>query len=382
MGMDDKEKNKITKKQYIRDGLLERQSEARVVRKVILIVVAVIVLLGAAIGIGGYFYVSSALKPANPDDKSVKVVEIPINSSIGGISEILESKGIIKNARVFKYYIKFRNEAGFQAGKYNLSPSMNFKEIVSSIKTGKVMKQAALKITIPEGKQLVQIAGIIADKTGRQPDTIFKELNNKAFVLKMREKYPNLLKDEIYNKNVMYPLEGYLYPATYEFFKTNPSLDEIVSQMLKKTDDSLRPYQSDIAAKKFTPHKLLTMSSLIEEEATEQVDRSKIASVFYNRLKAGMPLQTDPTVLYAKGQHQKKVFYKDLKVLSPYNTYKNKGLPPGPISNAGKISIEAALKPAKTDYLYFLATGDGRVLYSKTLAEHNRLKAEHITDKN
>ena len=122
------------------------------------------------------------------------------------------------------------------------------------------------------------------------------------------------------------------------------------------------------------------MASLVEEEATEKVDRAKIASVFYNRLDKGMPLQTDPTVLYAKGEHKDRVFYKDLEIDSPYNTYKVKGLPPGPIANAGEMSIKAVLEPEKTKYLYVLATPEGEVLYSKTLDEHNVKKAEHITN--
>jgi UPF0755 protein len=123
------------------------------------------------------------------------------------------------------------------------------------------------------------------------------------------------------------------------------------------------------------------MASLIEEEATQKTDREKIASVFYNRLEIGMPLQTDPTVLYALGEHRDRVFYKDLKVDSPYNTYKVKGMPPGPIANAGEMSIIAALKPAQTDYLYFLATSTGEVIFTKTLEEHNQQKAIHITKK-
>ena len=127
-------------------------------------------------------------------------------------------------------------------------------------------------------------------------------------------------------------------------------------------------------------HELLTMASLIEEEATQQVDRAKISSVFYNRIETGMPLQTDPTVLYAHGEHKDRVYYKDLEVESPYNTYLHKGLPPGPIANAGTTSLEAAVNPEETDLLYFLATPEGQVLFSRTLEEHNKLKNEHITN--
>lgn len=387
--MDEKDTNeeskmdqKATKKNTIRNVMLERQGEAKVIRKVILITSLSILLLIVVIGLGGYLYVNSALKPVDPDNKTAKTVEIPIGSSTSDISSILEENGIIKNARVFKYYIKFRNEAGFQAGEYKLAPSMTLSEIVDSIKKGKVMQDPTLKITIPEGKQLVQIANIIAEKTKQNPDDVFDQLNDKAFIEKMQNQYPELLTDEIFHKDILYPLEGYLYPATYDFYVEDPKLETIVSDMLKTTETTLTQYQSAMEQKKYSPHRLLTMASLIEEEATEEVDRGQIASVFFNRLEAGMPLQTDPTVLYAKGEHKDRVLYKDLEVASPYNTYQNKGLPPGPIANAGKVSIDAALNPANTNYLYFLATPEGKVLYSVSLDEHNQKKAEHITGNN
>jgi UPF0755 protein len=143
----------------------------------------------------------------------------------------------------------------------------------------------------------------------------------------------------------------------------------------------LSDYTEKSKEKKLSIHQLLTMASLVEEEATGKADRKTIASVFYNRLKSGMPLQTDPTVLYALGKHKEKVFYKDLDVNSPYNTYKNTGLPPGPIANSGRVSIEAALDPNQTNYYYFLATANGDVIFTKTLAEHNQKKAEYISNK-
>ncbi|KMY50894.1 endolytic transglycosylase MltG [Peribacillus loiseleuriae] len=372
---------KQTKKQYLQQKLLEQQGEARIVRKIIMIVMLVIVVVAACVGIGGYLYVQSALNPADPDNQKIQEVEIPIGSSVGNISTILAEQGIIKNAKIFKYYIKFKNESGFQAGSYKLASSMTLPEIIKSLKTGKVVMDAQLKITIPEGKQLVQIAHIVAEKTNQDPKDVFEQMNDKAFIDKMRAKYPDLLTDEIYGKKVRYPLEGYLFPATYDFYEEKPSLDMIVTEMLKKTDEVLAQYKDEMNEKQFSNHKLLTLASLIEEEATARVDRDMISSVFFNRMKIDMPLQTDPTVLYAKGQHQEKVLYKDLEVNSPYNTYQNKGLTPGPIANAGTVSIEAALNPAASDYLYFLATSTGEVVYAKTLDEHNQNKAKYITNK-
>ncbi|MFE3976158.1 MULTISPECIES: endolytic transglycosylase MltG [unclassified Peribacillus] len=378
--MDEKDKN-LSKKEHIRMKLLERQGEAKLVRKIIMITIASLILLIGIVGLVGFLYINSAMKPVDPDDDTIKKVKIPIGSSVNEISTLLEEQGIIKDARVFKYYIKFRNESGFQAGEYKLSPSMPIEDIVTSIKTGKLMKEAALKITIPEGKQLIQIADIIAVKTDEDPKKVFKELNDKKFVKSMEKKFPELLTSEIENKKVLYPLEGYLFPATYDFYEKKPTLESIVTEMLKKTEETLQAYEPQMDKSDYSVHQMLTFASLVEEEATAKVDRGKIASVFYNRMKEGMPLQTDPTVLYAKGSHKSKVYYKDLEVKSPYNTYKNKGLPPGPIANAGKTSIDAVLKPQKTDFLYFLATPEGEVLYSKTLDDHNNKKAEHISNK-
>ncbi|MFC8559793.1 endolytic transglycosylase MltG [Peribacillus frigoritolerans] len=378
--MDEKDKN-LSKKEHIRMKLLEQQGEAKLVRKIIMITIASLILLIGIVGLVGFLYINSAMKPVDPDDDTIKKVKIPIGSSVNGISTLLEEQGIIKDARVFKYYIKFRNESGFQAGEYKLSPSMPIEDIVTSIKTGKLMKEAAMKITIPEGKQLSQIADIIAGKTGEDPKKVFKKLNDKKFVNSMQEQFPQLLTSEIENEKVLYPLEGYLFPATYDFYEEKPTLESIVIEMLKKTEETLQAYEGQMDKNDYSVHEMLTFASLVEEEATAQVDRGKIASVFYNRIKEGMPLQTDPTVLYAKGSHKSRVYYKDLEVKSPYNTYKNKGLPPGPIANAGTTSIDAVLKPEKTDYLYFLATPEGEVLYSKTLDDHNNKKAEHISNK-
>ncbi|MDM5211594.1 endolytic transglycosylase MltG [Peribacillus sp. NJ4] len=378
--MDEKDKN-LSKKEHIRMKLLEQQGEARLVRKIIMITIASLIVLIGIVGLVGFLYINSAMKPVDPDDDTIKKVKIPIGSSVNGISTLLEEQGIIKDARVFKYYIKFRNESGFQAGEYKLSPSMPIEDIVTSIKTGKLMKEAALKITIPEGKQLIQIADIIAVKTGEDPKKVFKVLNDKKFVKSMQERFPELLTSEIENEKVLYPLEGYLFPATYDFYEEKPTMESIVIEMLKKTEETLQAYETLMDKNDYSVHEMLTFASLVEEEATAQVDRGKIASVFYNRIEEDMPLQTDPTVLYAKGSHKSRVYYKDLEVKSPYNTYKNKGLPPGPIANAGTTSIDAVLKPEKTDFLYFLATPEGEVLYSKTLDDHNNKKAEHISNK-
>jgi UPF0755 protein len=371
-----------SKKEVIRKKMLEHQSEARIVRRIVLIITILAIFILVFIGGGGYLYIKSALQPVDKDSKVQKKVEIPIGSSVTGISEKLEANGIIKNAKVFKYYVKFKNEAGFMAGEYELSPSMEIPEIINRLKTGKVLQKAAFQLTIPEGKQLNEIAQIIAKTVNLPEEEVFNQLNDRTFIQKMMGKFPDLLTTDILNPNIKYPLEGYLFPATYPFYKPNPTVEEMVVTMLEQTRKVITPYLAELSEEEFTAHQLLTMSSLIEEEATQKADRKDISSVFYNRIEQDMPLQTDPTVLYAQGKHKERVLYEDLEVDSPYNTYKHKGLPPGPIANAGKDSIEAAINPSETKYLYFLATAGGDVIFTKTLDEHNAAKAEHITNNN
>ncbi|WP_409270757.1 endolytic transglycosylase MltG [Neobacillus sp. SCS-31] len=374
--------SKNTKKDLIRKKMIEHQSEAKIVRKIVLSISLAFIILVGLIGGGGYLYVKSALEPVDPSSNEIKEVAIPIGSSVSGIAETLEKNGIIKNARIFKYYVKFNNESGFMAGDYKMTPSMTIPEITKSLKTGKVVLKEKHRLTVPEGKQLAEIAGLMAKVTGQTQEEVLQRLNDREFVNNLMKKYPDLLTNEILGEKIKYPLEGYLFPATYPITKENTSVDELVYEMLDKTKAMLSPYSKLMKEKEYTAHKLLTMASLIEEEATEKADRHKISSVFFNRIEAGMPLQTDPTVLYAQGKHKDRVLYKDLEVDSPYNTYKYAGMPPGPIANAGKMSIEAALNPEDTDFYYFLASKDGQVHFSKTLQEHNRLKAKYITNNN
>lgn len=374
----DKKKNI---KETLMKKLLERQEEAKVIRKIVGLVILCLVIIIGGTAIGGYLYVNSALKPVDPDNTKPVKVEIPIGSGVTSIGKILEEEGIVKNSTIFKYYVKFNNESGFQAGSYDLTPSMTLNEIVNSLKTGKVMRKAEFKITIPEGLQLDQITELIADKSPYKKEEIEKKLKDKKWLEQLKQEYPALITDDILNEEIKHPLEGYLYPATYPFYEKEPSLEAILTKMIAQTNEVLAQYEGAMADREYTAHELLTLSSLIEEEATEKADRGKISSVFYNRIEEGMPLQTDPTVLYALGKHKKRTVYKDLEVDSPYNTYKVKGLPPGPIANAGVSSIEAALEPEDTEYYYFLASANGSVYYSETLDEHNEKKAKYITNK-
>ncbi|MGN8233161.1 endolytic transglycosylase MltG [Priestia flexa] len=342
------------------------------------IIIVTIILLAVLIG-GGVFYAQSFVQPVDKNSSKKVNITIPQGSSVRSIGTLLKEEKLIKSESAFRYYIKMSSVSGFQAGTYTFSPSMSLSEMVDMMETGDVSKNPDVRLAIPEGRQLDEIATIIANRTNYTEEEVMNTLDDPAFIEKMKKKYPDLVTDEVFNKDIKHPLEGYLYPATYDHYDSNVSLEVILDKMIGKTNGVLAQYQKEMKSKKYTAHKLLTMASLIEEEATEQVDREKIASVFYNRLEEDMPLQTDPTVLYALGEHRERVYYKDLEVDSPYNTYREKGLTPGPIANSGLMSIKAALEPADTNYLYFLANKDGEVIFTKTLDEHNKEKATHIT---
>ncbi|GGG27103.1 endolytic murein transglycosylase [Lysinibacillus alkalisoli] len=369
------------KKQQMYKNMNARKDEVNFVRKIVGYVTLAILAIVLLVGVGGYLYVKSALKPVDPDSTEKIAVEVPIGSGIALISKELEKKGVIKSARIFKYYTKFKNESSFQAGTYDLTKSMTLDEIIESLKTGTIYREPLSTITIPEGLTLDQIGSIIAKHTDYTEKQFMSLVTSDAFIQKMQTQYPELLTDAINNENIRYKLEGYLYPATYPLFDEKPSLESIVKLMLDTMNKTVMQYKGLMQEREMTVHELITFASLLEREATAQTDRETIASVFYNRIKEDMPLQTDPTVLYALGEHKDVVLYKDLEVDNPYNTYQNKGLPPGPIAAPGDVSIQAALNPTTTEYLYFLADENGINHFAKTYEEHQENEKKYIKTK-
>lgn len=371
--------DKQSKKEIMFERMKEKKKEVKTVRRIVAVVALVILLIVGIVGFQAYSYVSEALEPVDPDSEKIVEIEVPIGSSLDSIAELLEKNGIVKDARVYKYYVKFNNESEFQAGTYGLLPSMTFDEITQSLKTGKVYREPLFTITVPEGLTLKQIAeNVIAKKTDFTAAQFMEKMEDEAYIDELMVKYPELLTDEIKGENVRYALEGYLYPATYPFYDENPSLDLIIEQMLDATLANVAPYQTVLDEMNKSPHWLLTFASLLEEEATSQSDRQAIASVFYNRMEKGMKLQTDPTVIYALDQDKKRLFNKDYEFEHPYSTYTNEGLPPGPIAAAGIESIQSVLDPANTDFYYFLADSEGKNHFAETYEKHLANRDKYI----
>jgi len=359
-----------SKKDVMLERMREKKKEVKVVRKIVFIITSILLFIGLVGGFFGYRYIKGALQPVDPDSEEVIEVVIPIGSGVDTIATELQKKGIIKNAKLFKYYAKFNNESQFQAGTYGLTKAMTPDELIRSLKTGKVYRTPVFAMTVPEGLTVQQIAGIVEKKAGIPADEFLTYINAESTIHRLMAKYPQVLTEEIQGEQIKYPLEGYLFPATYPFYEEDPSIETIVDAMVQATAANVTPYFAYLETEGKSVHWLLTFASLLEKEATAQSDRETIASVFYNRMEIDMPLQTDPTVLYSLGEHKDRVLFADLEIDDPYNTYKHKGLPPGPIAGAGKASIEAVIDPSNTDYLYFLADKNGTNHFTKSYEEH------------
>ena len=356
-----------------------RKKESKITRNIVrlfAIILAVIVIGG---GVYGYYYVSSALKPVNAQQTQTVEVEIPAGSSVKQIAKILEDNKLIRNSKIFNFYIKFKNVAGFKAGFYQLSPSMDIDQILGQLADGGKDKSANVaKVVVREGETLIGIAEEVEKSTKYSKEDFMNKVQEQAFIDQLVQKFPRLFKDAQKAQNVRYFLEGYLYPATYDADE-NKTLQMIIEEMVAKTDSILSKYYAKISQGDYNVHEILTMASLLEKEGYKLEDRQKIASVFYNRLQKNMMLQTDISVLYALGEHKEVVTLKDLEVNSPYNLYRNRGMGPGPFNSPSEEAILAAIDPAQTDYEYFVADIQTKEVYfAKTYEEHLALKAKYV----
>lgn len=362
-----------------RERFIQRCQEASLVRKIVAMILVVVTISLVVGGITGYIYVRDGLAPVDPSEETAKSVEIPLGSSPTQIANVLEEEGIVNNALIYRFYVKFNNVADFQAGEYQLSPSMTLSQVTEKLQTGNIMQEAVINVTIPEGKSIDEIASLYEKNAGIDADEFVEKMQDEDYIRQLMQTYPTILSEDILDSDIRYPLEGYLFAATYPFYKEDPSIDKIVSTMLEKTEEVVSNYQTQIdELEDFSLHEVITLSSLVEKEARTEEERKKIAGVFYNRLEKDMRLETDPTVLYALGTHKDRVLFEDLKVESPYNTYRIDGLPVGPISSFGESSLQAVIEPEVTAFLFFVAAPDGEIYYSETFKRHKELAKEHL----
>lgn len=300
------------------------------------------------------------------DSQPVEVVVEPGYSFLD-LTDLLVEKGIVKNGWYFRYLAKnYQVDRKIQAGRYQLRTNMDYQEALK-ILTSKP-KKGLFKVTIPEGFTVSQIA----ERMAAEAKVSKTELLNLGLTGSGKFSYSFL------DSNFTPSLEGYLFPKTYLIWEGSTA-EEVLNLMLGQFERELKKLDlSKLSARGLTIHELVTIASMIEREAKLPQERRLIAAVIYNRLRRGMRLQIDATVIYALGYHKKRLFERDTMVKSPYNTYLHLGLPPGPICNPGLESLKAALDPAPVSYLYYVLSDPktGRHTFTRTEAEFLKAKEE------
>lgn len=363
----------------------KRQKTNSLAGKIALCLITAIIIALLATGFFAYRYVDSSIKPLDSSSTEYITVDIPEGSGNKYIGQILEKAGVIKSATVFNYYTKFKNYSNFQSGYYNLQASMDLDEICKLLKEGgtpQPEKPSLGKILVTEGYTIKQISEAVtknsAKKNASTPyssEDFLKVVQDEAFISKMAAKYPKLLSSLPSADQVTYRLEGYLFPATYSYYKET-SMEDIVEEMISTMDSYMSQYYDTIAASGKSVNDVLTLASLVEKEGSTDDDRRSIASVFYNRMNNNMPLQSNIAILYAMGKLGEETSLAadasiDTSIDSPYNVYTNTGLMPGPVDSPSLAAIEATVNPASTDYYYFVAdVKTGKVYYSENFDDH------------
>jgi len=290
-------------------------------------------------------------------------VDVPRGASQRHVAYLLKTNGVVRSAMAFEIYARRHPKRTLQAGEYFFDHAMTGSEVFWKLASGQVFQQP---FTVREGETMFDIARELeAGKFMPAGDFLFAAGD------------PALIRDFAPDAHT---LEGFLFPATYELPR-HPAASELTAEMVHKFKDEWKRLASPLAGRQMDEadhravNRIVTLASLVERETPKADERPLVAGAFENRLKKGMRLQCDPTVIYGMerlGKYNGSLTGRDLSFDSPYNTYEHGGLPPGPIGNPGEASLRAALQPTQTNYLYFVANTQGGHFFSATLAEHNK----------
>ena len=311
--------------------------------------------------IGGFGYLAWwnwATEPYSTSGNSEKIT-IASGTTASQLAEELQQRQLIRSAFAFVYLArKQQTDFKIYVGDYLLSPTMSPDEIIKILLKSSAL--ADIRVTIPEGYSTEQIIGLLVSKGIGSKEEFTKVVMEDSFPYPFLQGAPKGI----------HRLEGYLFPNTYAIdSKTSPHA--VIDMFLQQFAKELTPaVQKHLDTMKLTVPQWVTIGSLVEKEAVKESDRPLIASVIMNRLKSNQPLQIDATIQFLLGTPKPKLYNKDLQIPSPYNTYLHLGLPPGPIANPGHASLQAALDPAQTDFLYYVAKKDGYHVFAKTYAQH------------
>lgn len=342
-----------------------------------------IVILSAIVGLilVGVITFMALLSPVS---KSKDIVEFTVKKGEGKekIVENLKDAKLIKSKYATFVYIVLSGKKNLQAGSYEFSRNMSVKDIITSLSTGDIVnvKRDEVRITFKEGDTLKNFVTMVANETNIDYDEAIKKLSDKAFLKGLIADYW-FLTDDILDEDIYFPLEGYLYPETYNFYKET-SIEQVIRKVLNLTNERLESIKSKIENSKYNIHELLTIASIAEKEANSNSDRAMVTQVIYKRLGLNMALGMDVTSYYGVQKEMTETITQlDLNDKNPYNTRVTTfiGLPVGPICNPSLGSINAALEPADTDYLYFVADiNTGKVYFAKTNEEFTVLVKKYV----
>ena len=289
------------------------------------------------------------------------------------IAQKLKDEDLIKSKFAYKIYLKTHKKGDLKVGTYELNKNMNVKTILKTL-TSDEYKEEFMTITFKEGLNIRQIAEIIEENTNYSKEEVFNLLKDETYINELINKYWFLTND-IKNEKIYYPLEGYLFPNTYQF-KKDATVKDIFKTLLDQMDEELSKYKTQIENSNYSIHQLMTLASIVELEAGSSHERNGVAAVFYNRIKNNWTLGSDVTTYYA----EQKSFKEDLTIdeINSCNAYNTRstcivGLPVGPISNPSTESIEGVMNPTTSDYYYFVADKNGNTYFTKTEYEHNNI---------
>ncbi|MHB8074993.1 MAG: endolytic transglycosylase MltG [Desulfosporosinus fructosivorans] len=322
-----------------------------------LVIIIFVLLIG---GVGFLSWWSWATKPYSTTGESEKIT-INSGTTAAQLAEELQERNLIRSAWAFRYLARAQqSDFMLYVGDYQLAPTMLPSEMIKRLISAGAVSVDTNRITIPEGYTTVQIIDLLVQKGIGSKEQFEKVVTEDGFTY-------SFLKDA---PKGIHRLEGYLFPNTYDIpVKTTPHA--VIDLLLQQFAKELTPeVQKQLDILKLSVPQWVTIGSMVEKEAVKQEDRPLIASVIMNRLKIKQPLQIDATIQFLLGTPKPKLYNKDLQIPSPYNTYLNPGLPLGPIANPGHASLQAALNPAQTDFLYYVAKKDGYHEFAETYAEH------------
>ena len=314
--------------------------------------------------------------PVDRNDNSSIEIVIPSGTSTKGIAKILKEKDLIRNELYFSFYIRMHKTKTLKASKYQMNKTMSLKEIIKVLEIGNSYDPDELVLTFKEGERITSYINVIVERTEYTEEEIVGILNDEKYLKDLISRYW-FLDNSILNKDIYYPLEGYLAPDTY-FFKNDVTPKEIIEKLLDQEEKNLAKYKSDLKNKNV--QEVIIMASIVELEGTNAKNRKEIVGVFNNRLAKGMNLGSDVTTYYAL-QLPLTMDLSSMQFMTenPYNTRAISmagKLPVGPICNPSLSSIDASINPSRNDYYYFVADKHGNIYYTKTLKEHEAKVAE------